>query len=463
MRIRSRLITNLVLLLVFVGGFIPACLPTSDSSVPHDQEHALLLQISSHVRLTGEPDLGSYSSNQSSLTKLAYLRPLVAPATTTELDILLGLYSTYMSRLQAKGNLTDRHVDTLVNQLQRKINNLNKRSEQLEKRRSRRRRGLAGFFRRVGRAIGRFVRQLGRAIGKAAEYLIEEVAPEVIRDMVLTGQPLSAKVFWKGVRKVVRSRLKRAVGLNLAKRGVPPEILAEAGLDLELEEEQEPVTEDQPTSPEIGYGNHTVDVQNSEGNWGYFTWKAYWTDLPETFEHRCQRTTLPIVDVDAYLDDYTLTFDFDLDAGTLNSSTDGEGEEDSNYDITAWTYALKLEEGWVKPSLDATGWSFGGTVVFDVTLHDQWQCLHCIPDGEGYCLDVQEYWLEDEKTTSVRAKLEGWTEQVVPGEGDEPDRLGPGGTYSFLIFYEDANAELGLDCENCILPADFPAPVYLEE
>ncbi len=78
MRTGSRSIANLFLLLVLVGGLLPACSPPIGATAPHDQEHALLLQISSHVRLTGEPDLGSNSSNQSSLTKLAYLRPLVA-------------------------------------------------------------------------------------------------------------------------------------------------------------------------------------------------------------------------------------------------------------------------------------------------------------------------------------------------------------------------------------------------
>ncbi len=167
---------------------------------------------------------------------------------------------------------------------------------------------------------------------------------------------------------------------------------------------------------------------------------------------------------EAYLEDYSLTLDFKLDSGTLHSSTSGEGVYDLlPVYITDWVYTLELEEGWVKPSLDATGWSFGGIVVFDVTIHNQWRCLHCIPDGEGYCEDVQRYYLEDEKTTSVRAKLEGWTEQVVPGMGDEPDRLEPGGTYTFTIDYEDAKAELLLDCADCVLPADFSAPVYLEE
>ena len=464
MKSKTKTISHLFLLFVFAGGLLPACGSPEDAKTPHDQEDALLLQISSHVRLSGEPDLASYALKAPPAYKAALMHPMFAPASKTELDIYVDLYSTYINTLYKRGNLTDSNIDRLVDQLDAKVKRLAKRSEQLEKRRQRRRRGLAGFFRRVGRGIGRFVRQLGRGLGKAAEYLIKEVAPDVIKEMVLTGQPLTAKVFWKGVRKVVRSRMKRAVGMQLAKQGVPPEILAEAGLDVELEEEQEPETEEQPPSPEIGYGNHRVDVKNEEGNFGYFMWKAYWTDLPETFEHRCQTYSSPTVDVDAYLDEYSLVLDFELDSGTLKSATSGGGEFDLlPVYFTNWVYAMEVEDGWVRPSPDATGWSFGGTVVFDVTIHDQWRCFLYIPDGTGHVEDVQSYYLEDEKTTSVRAKLEGWTEQVVPGEGDEPDRLEPGGTYTFLISYEDDQAELLLDCEDCVLPADFPPPVYLEE
>jgi hypothetical protein len=250
MRKHSRLVAQIFMLIIFVGSLLPACGSPAGNKTPHDQDDALLLQISSHVRLSGEPDLGSYAVILPAVHKASYIRPAVAPATKTEVDILVDLYTTYASRLHSQGNLTDSNIDRMVKSLDTKIKRLNERSQQLEKRRRRRGRGLARFFRRVGRGIGRFARQLGRGIGKAAEYLIKEVAPEVIRDMVLTGQPLTAKIFWKGVRKVVRSRLKRAVGLNLAKQGVPPEILAEAGLDLELEEEQEPITEDQPVEPE---------------------------------------------------------------------------------------------------------------------------------------------------------------------------------------------------------------------
>ena len=466
MFIRTHSIANLLLLLVLLCGLVPACSPVSGSVDAHDQEHALLLQISSHVRMTGEPDLSSYVSMSPRPLKLASLRPLAAPATTTELDIVVSLYSTYMSKLQARGNLTDSHVDKLVTQLQTKIVNLNKRSQQLENRRRRRRRGLAGFFRRVGRSMGRFVRQLGRALGRAAEYLIEDVAPDVIRNMVLTGQPLNAKVFWSGVRKLVRTRLKTAIGTHLARRGVPMGVLAKAGLNVDMETEERTVDNKTPVenieNEEIGYGNYNIEVDDPGENFGWFRWIDYWPNLPETELDRCQWLSKSTGDAEAYLDDFEMELDFELDSGQLTGSFTHDGIYEGSFQKSEWVLAGVIQEGWVRPAPDATGWSFGGTAVVEVTMHDRWRCHHCVP-GEGGCVDLLVQWLEDEKTKEVKAKVEGWTEQVVPGKGDDPDRLVPGGEYTLIVSYEGSDADMGIDCESCLLPADFPPPVYLEE
>ena len=143
MRRGSRSIANLFLLLVFVGGLIPACSPTGETTSPRDQENALLLQISSHVRLSGEPDLGSYVLKTPSVYKIAFTHPAIAPATKTELDIYVDLYTSYVNTLYKQGNLTDSNIDRLVDNLNTKVERLAKRSEQLEKRRRRRRRGTA--------------------------------------------------------------------------------------------------------------------------------------------------------------------------------------------------------------------------------------------------------------------------------------------------------------------------------
>ncbi|MGD2162692.1 MAG: hypothetical protein PVG04_06335 [Anaerolineales bacterium] len=460
---------NLLLLFVFLLGLVPSC---STSPPPRGQDEALLLSIASHARMSGDSGLSEYSVVPVPAQKLSAVSFKIAPQTPTELDILVDLYSSYLNTMRSQGDLSDSNVDRLVDQLQGKIATLQKRSAQLKRRRSRRGGGLGRFFRRVGRGIGRFVRRLGRAIGRAAEYLIEDVAPEVIKEMVLTGQPLTAKVFWSGVRRLVRTRIKRAVGTNLARRGVPAVLLERAGLtpgdlradDSSGDEESTDESADDTAegSTEIGYGNHRVVINNPEENWGYFTWNAFWTNLPDNGIDDCQPTGSSTADIDAYIEDFDMWLDFELDSGQVEGALEpDEGEFKIAYEETEWVYAGTLEDGWVEPSVDATGWIFGGTVVFDIDIHNRWRCFHCVP-VEGGC-DIVVQWLEDEKSTIVRATMEGWTDQLVPGDEDEPSRLEPGGSYTMTVFYEGSDAEMQLDCIDCVLPADFPPPVYLDE
>jgi hypothetical protein len=460
---------SLMLLCILLSSLLPGC---SGSTSVRDQDDALLLSIASYTRLSGDPDLGEYALIPEPVTKVSVGTFAMAPQTATELDILVNLYSGYLNTMRQQGNLNDRNVDRLVDQLQGKISALQKRSAKLEQRRRRRGGGLGRFFRRVGRSIGRVFRRIGRALGKAAEYIVEEVAPQVIRDMVLTGQPLTAKVFWSGIRKVVRTRIKRAVGTHLARRGVPVALLEKAGLtprdlsdndgsgDDDIAEDPEEQTPER--SEEIAYGNYRFNVDNPDENWGYFTWNTYWTNLPDNGIDDCQPLGSSTADIDAYIEDYVMWLDFQLDAGQVKGAVEpGEGEFKIAYVETEWVFGGILEDGWVEPSGDATGWVFGATVVFDITIHNRWRCFHCVP-VEGGC-DTVVQWLEDEKSTTVRATMEGWTDQVVPGDEDEPDRLAPGGTYSMNVVYEGSDAELLLDCYDCVLPAEFPAPVYLEE
>jgi hypothetical protein len=460
---RTYSFANLILLLVFLSGLVSACSPVGSSISAHDQEHALLLQISSHVRLTGEPDLSSYVSNSPRTLKLASLRPLAAPATTTELDIVVDLYSTYLSRLQAGGNLTNSHVDKLATQLQRKIQNLNKRSEQLENRRGRRRRGLAGFFRRVGRSIGRFVRQLGRALGRAAEYLIEEVAPDVIRNMVLTGQPLNAKVFWSGVRKLVRTRLKTAIGTHLARRGVPMGVLAKAGLNVDMESE-EGDEEDPPAVTKIkpAYGTWQMDaVGEPDDMGGYIKWDEYWTGLPSSFEDDCLVGPAGIHGATIFSDDAAFTFSFELDEETLHGKVTGSFDWESEAESSEGTFDEEITNGWVRPAPDGSGWEFGGTVDIDMDIDMSLRCLHRTMIEGG--TNISYYWREQSNPLKAEATLSGEILQLVPGEGDEPDHLAPGGIMGVFVDIESETLEMAIYCIDCSVPDDFPPPVYLEE
>ena len=455
------------MLLVFFSGLVPGC---SRSLPARTQDDALLLSIASHTRMSGDPELSEYALMPTRVTKLSAGSSVLAPQTTTELDILVNLYSGYLNTMRQQGNLSNRNVDRLVDQLQGKIANYQKRSARLEQRRRRRGGGLGRFFRRVGRGIGRFIRRVGRAIGWAAEYLVEEVAPQVIKDMVLTGQPLTARVFWSGVRKLVRKRLKGAIGSQLARKGVPVVLLEKAGLAQgDLHEDRPPENEDDEWTGEgiqepakIAYGNHRVSVTNDAGNEAYFTVKDYWTNLPDNGSDDCQVLGYPTADVDAYIEGYDMWLEFELDSGQISGAIEpGDGEFKIAYEETEWVYAGLIEDGWVQPSTDASGWDFGGSVVFDITIGDRWRCWHCNP-VEGGC-NIVPRWLEDEKSITVRGTLEGWTEQIISGNDIEPDRLAPGGAITVTTFYEGSDAELYLECLDCTLPADFPPPVYLEE
>ena len=167
------------------------------------------------------------------------------------------------------------------------------------------------------------------------------------------------------------------------------------------------------------------------------------------------------MDADAYLDGFQLTLEFYLDSGQVKGSFSGDGVFEITYEVTDWAYEGTVEEGWVRPSADGRGWIFGGTIVFGVSIYDQLRCWHCIP-SQGGC-DIVEKWIEEDKAKEVRARLDGWTEQVVAGEGDQPDRLAPGGVYTVSVIYEGSDALLTFDCIDCVLPADFPPPVYLQE
>jgi hypothetical protein len=365
--------------------------------------------------------------------------------------------------------LNDRNVDRLVDQLQVKITTLQERSAKLEQRRRRRGGGLRRFFRRVGRGIGRFVRRLGRAIGRAAEYLIEDVAPEVIKDMVLTGQPLTARVFWSGVRKLVRKRLKSAIGTQLARRGVPVMLLERAGLPPgEKDEGDGPnaISTGDETKPvesvEIGYGNWELElITDDEWCYAAFEWRDFWDELPDNDTDDCR----PALDSTFHIfidlsEDTSIPLTFLLDSGEVTGGLYGSSENDYTYERITGSVDAKIEEGWVRPRPDNMGWAFGGILNTEVQAFVELRCWYNPPDPDepGYF-----YWINQERTIQVTEPFEGTTDQFVPGTEEEPGRLKPGGTLELLgggalLKGGDIQTGLLLECENQELPAEFPPP-----
>lgn len=464
-------IKSLSLLTIFVVGLVPAC--NSISPARHDQDDALLLSIASHTRLSGDPALEQYAGARPPVHKLSANLPALAPRTTTELDILVDLYSGYLNTLRQQGNLNDRNVDRMVGQLQDKISTLQARSARLEQRRRRRGRGLARFFRRVGRGIGRFIRRVGRAIGLAAEYLVEEVAPQVIKDMVLSGQPLTARVFWSGVRKLVRKRLKGAIGSRLARRGVPAALLQRAGLAPDEEENSQGQTEsqaaDEPalTGPdEIGYGNWELElITNADNCTGYFEWRDFWDELPKNDIHDCRPALDSTFDIDIYLDEGdSIPLTFLLDSGELTGGMIGSGESDLAYERVIGSVTAEIKDGWVRPRPDNLGWDFGGNMAVDAQAYVELRCWYNPPDPlePGYF-----YWIDQEKTIQILTPFEGSTDQFVPGTEEEPGRLTSGGTLDFFAGVQvlegtAPQTEVVVLCEGEDLPVEFPPPYVTE-
>lgn len=457
---------SLLLLLVFLLGLVPGC---SRPEPAKSQDDALLLSIASHARMSGDPALGEYSVLPVPVHKLSAASPTIAPKNPTEIDILVDLYSGYLNTMRKQGDLNDSSVNRMVDQLQVKISALQKRSAQLEQRRRRRGGGLGRFFRRVGRGIGRVIRRLGRAVGKAAEYLVEEVAPEVIRDMVLTGQPLTARVFWSGVRKLVRKRLKTAVGTQLARRGVPVLLLERAGLTPEENREDQgsgPETSEGTQDPqghgEIGYGNWDLElITDDDTCMVYFEWRDFWDELPDNDVHDCRPALDSTFHVDIYLDEATsIPLTFLLDSGGLSGGMNGSGESDLAYERVNGSVTAEVQDGWVLPSADNMGWDFGGDFSVEAHAFVELRCWYEDPDPlvPGYF-----YWISDEKTIRVTTPFEGSTDQFVPGTEDEPGRLTPGGTLELfagaqVLQGSSPLTELLVLCEDQELPGDFPPP-----
>ncbi len=461
---------NILLLLIFLLGLVPGC---SRPLPARSQDDALLLSIASHTRLSGDPALEGYAAIHPSVYKLSSRVPVMAPRTTTEMDILVDLYSGYLNTLRQQGNLNDRSVDRLVDQLQGKISTLQKRSVKLEQRRRRRGGGLGRFFRRVGRGIGRFIRRVGRAIGWAAEYLVEEVAPQVIREMVLTGQPLTAKVFWSGVRKLVRGRLKRAVGTQLARRGVPAELLERVGLpsneaDLGERETDETVQDDTKANEqeEIGYGNWELELITEGDNCvAYFEWRDFWDELPDNDINDCR----PALDSTFHIgidlaEDASIPLTFMLDSGELTGGMTGSNESDFTYERVAGSVTAEVEDGWVAQRADNMGWVFGGNLIVDAQAYVELRCWYNPPDPTepGYF-----YWIDQQKAIRVSTPFEGTTDQFVPGTEEEPGRLTAGGLLEMFAGAQvlqgvEPLTEIVLLCEGQDLPDEFPPP-YVSE
>lgn len=462
---------HIFLLIVFCLGMIPQ--PVQARRIEHPLDDSLLLMVTAQQRLLAAmPESTTASALQHTV--------LPARGPVNEIDIVINLYSSYMGNLQRSGFLTEENIDRLVRGLQGKIKALKVRSDSLNTRRRRSRRGLFGFLRRVGRSIGRVLAKMGRLIGKAAEILVEDILPEVIKNMILTGQPLSADVFWRGVRHVVRNRLKSVAAKALVRKGVPLEILQRVGLPAPGEElvtvleEDEPEEEGEayatllptytvapaeegvtrtanPDRPER-YGKIVLPVNSDGEGLGIFYWPAFWTGLPDNYEIDCQPTGKSQLGV--FVDDADIAFNmtFDLDNRMVSADFTGSVSDDVEltvYIVEAVNYRWRVTDSWIESKGNHAGWRFGGTMVVDLTWSSDLRCFANDYDSDGRFIGVHITWINKQDTITITEEFCGETFQ----EGEY------GGVYDLEIgdgLEDDVSAYFS--CWQCALPAEFPPP-----
>lgn len=173
-------------------------------------ENSALLMISSQMRLNGEVE--SANTGDGHLLSV----PFKQLTQQNEIDILIQLYANQISNLRQSGKHTQKLEDQLINSLETKVEALKKQAAELvEARRSRRRGGIFGVFRRIAKAVGRGTGWLmGRVMegtGKVVQFGIEEVAPEVLKKAVWGGNPLSAVLVRSVARDLLIKRVERAI------------------------------------------------------------------------------------------------------------------------------------------------------------------------------------------------------------------------------------------------------------
>ena len=212
--------------LLWIGALLLAVLIPADKvraqlAIPHPFDDAALLMISSQMRLDGEVQSALLLGGRT-------LAPSRQTAIGNEIDVLIQLYSDQITKLRVSDNYDPDLEAKLINQLEKKVDALHQQAQELANRRNRGRGGFFGFLGRAVKSLGQATGWLmGKAMdgaGKVAEFAIEDVAPQVLKEALQNGAPLSAALVRRVARELLINRVADAITRDQQKRavGLPP-------------------------------------------------------------------------------------------------------------------------------------------------------------------------------------------------------------------------------------------------
>jgi hypothetical protein len=463
-----------VLLMVLVGSILPSC--SRAKEVNRSMDEALLLALASHEQLElGQATAGTRGGGRATASLAA-----AAPRTKNPHWHLASWYEDMAQRREStRGPLYDYAVQKI-----QEHNRLAMELDQARARRAERGRGFQRFVRgvvqvpvKVTRGAAWLLKGTVRVTGTVIAIAIEQ-APQIAREMV--------RKKLQELRNLLQGRIDLAWDKIAARLGVPFALWLRSRVDpafvrlrdrtvahLLRQNRRTPSpgvtvtaepTQDEADQP--AYGNWTVDLTtDNEACAGGFTWSNYWVNLPaiKSGGDDCQRALEQTHHVDFFFEPgVRIPLVFELDAGKVTG-----GLEVSSFDnVVGWervggSVATEIEGGWVRPRADNQGWEFGGEFV---TRAHGVVALECWYQPEDPMVAGFFHWINDDKQTETRTVFQGSTEQFVPGQGEDPGRVAPGGTIHLTVGepYEDlfpASPILEIACMNQPLPADFPPPV----
>jgi len=204
-----------LLVLGLILALLPASSAQAQAAIPHSFDDSVLLMFSAQMRLDGEV--------ASAVLPGGRVLALVQQAEVgNELDALINLYADQIAKLRASDDYDPDLEARLVTELEAKVAALQKKAQVLKAQRSQGRRGLFGFIRRglrsLGRGAGWLLGKTMEGAGKVAEFAIEDVAPQVLKEALQNGAPLNAALVRRVARELLVNRVSDAIAREQRRR-----------------------------------------------------------------------------------------------------------------------------------------------------------------------------------------------------------------------------------------------------